>query len=296
MLHSKGLTFCIGSPTKRIRYKNAFRLVIVILLITLISSNPNSSLTKYKQPSNNFDSFDMAEISDLPNASITINILGTMFGNQIEAKLDYGFRYDNTSSLIYGIGFSQQYLTIENSIIFTQASGLGYDEMREYPFAYTDSGMITDYWLNHTANWISRRKYAAWTSLAAYGGYLGPISEENITHLTKVGDIIEFENLTIYFEDGTSFLCGPRVITVGVNFTQQNGEWEVEYLIDSSDSQHTLIQESEMTIYLSKSDPISTPFIGGVSVAFVIVIILSLEWYRRRLPKSLSSTSRIELS
>jgi hypothetical protein len=39
------------------------------------------------------------------------------------------------------------------------------------------------------------------------------------------GDIVEFENLTIHFDDGSLFLCGPRLIAVGVNFTQQNGEW-----------------------------------------------------------------------
>ncbi|TFG27832.1 hypothetical protein EU528_12180 [Candidatus Thorarchaeota archaeon] len=286
------LISCIGFPVKRIRYNNRFRLVIVILLIALFLI-PSSNLATNISFSKNLGPFDTAEISNLPNATVTIDLFGVLFGNQIEAKLNYGFRYDNTS-MTYAIGFSQQYLTITNSIIFTRSSGLGYDEMREYPFAYTEYGMITDYWLNHTPNWVSRREYAAWTSLDSVGGYLGPISEENMTHLTKAGDIIEFENLSIYFDDGSSFLCGPQIITVGVNFTQQNGEWQVEYILESSDSQNTQIYESELVIYLPLVDPISLPFIGGVSFAVLVVIVLLSKWYKRRLVQSMNSMPKIE--
>jgi len=216
-----------------------------------------------------------------------------MFGNQIEATLEYGFQYDNTS-MTYLIGFSQQYLTIETSMIFARASGLGYDEMREYPFAYTEDGMITDYWVNHTPNWISRRDYAAWTPVTRSSGYLGPITEENMTHLTKAGDIIEFENLTIYFDDGSSFLCGPRLITVGVNFTQQNDNWQCEYLLYSSDSQNTQIQDSELTIHLQEMDPISIPFLG-FSFVIVVAVVLSLICHRYRIRKRMSKMHTIEL-
>jgi hypothetical protein len=294
MPHFEGITINNYSPRKCIQYNDVFILVVVILLLIPFFINTDSYIGVCKLSSNSVNSFKTTEISNLPNASVTINILGALFGNQIEARLEYGFRYDDTS-MTYSIGFFQQYLVIENSIIFTHTSGLGYDEMREYPFAYTDNGMVTDYWVNHTPNWISRRKYAAWTSLNAIGLYLGPISEENMTHLTKAGDIVEFENLTIYFDDGSSFLCGPRIITVGVNFTQQDGEWQVEYLLESSDSQNTQIHESELVIYLPSVDPISLPFIGGVLFVVIVVIVLLSKYYKRRLVKSMNSIPKIEI-
>ena len=116
-----------------------------------------------------------------------------------------------------------------------------------------------------------------------------------MTHLTMAGDIVEFENLTIYFDDGSSFLCGPRLITVGVNFTRQDDEWQVEYLLNSSNSQNIIFHESALTVHLQEMDPISIPFLG-LSFVIIIAIILSFIFYRYRLRKRMSKMHTIELN
>ena len=284
----------VDSRRKRVHHDNVSILVVGFLLMILLFSSHNTCSGLDSSPSRNSSSLSTAEISNLPNASITINILGALFGNQIEGVLDFGVQYDNIA-MMYLIGFHQQHLVIKDSMLFTRATGLGYDEMREYPFVYTDDGVITDCWVNHSASWISRRKYAAWTPHDSSGGYLGPITEENMTHLTKAGDIVEFENLTVYFDDNSSFVCGPRLITVGVNFTHQDDEWRVEYILGSSDSQNTIFHESVLTVHLQMMDPISIPFIG-FSFVIVIAIVASFTCYRYRIKRRMSKMYNIELT
>lgn len=231
--------------------------------------------------SNITQSFRAAPLQDIPNnQSITMMLNGHPLGNSINATLVFGFRFDSTENE-YKIGFSQQYLSISDSPLFLRALGLGYDEMREFPFAYTTEGMITDYWYNHTPNWTSKRPYLTWTEKSRWGGYLGPISEENMTHLSMAGDFVEFENLTIYYEDGSSSLCGPELITLGVNLTKTDSEWSVQYVISTSTLEGVTIDESRVTIQLTKADQVSIVFISMLSGGIVLVII-TIVIYKKR--------------
>jgi hypothetical protein len=256
------------------------KICVVFLLALSLFLLPNPSGNVYSEY-NITPSFRIAQLSDIPdNQSITMVLKGHPLGNSINATIVFGFRFDSIND-VYTIGFSQQYLRISSSHVFLRALGLGYDEMREYPFAYTTEGIITDFWKNHTPNWTSRRPYLTWTEESRWGGYLGPISEDNMTHLSMAGDIVEFENLTIYYEDGTSSLCGPELITIGVNFTRTDSEWVVQYLISSSTLEGVTIEESQVTIQMIRADRVSIEFISVLSGGIVLVII-TITIYKKR--------------
>ena len=294
MAYYGGILLNVDSRRKCVHRDNVPRLIVGFLLMILLFSSHNICSSLGNSSSRNSSSVKPAEISNLPSASITINILGALFGNQIKAGLDFNFQYD-AATMMYRIGFSQQNLVITDSILFKRAIGLGYDEIRVYPYAYTDNGMLADFWVNHTPNYDGRGNYPAWTPSNNMSLYFGPFSEETMTHFTKAGDIIEFENLTIYFDDGSSFVCGPQLITVGVNFTRQNDGWQTDYLLGSSDSQNTIFHESALTVHLQKMDPISIPFLE-LSFVIVIAIVVSFTCYRYRIKRRISKTHAIELN
>jgi len=148
--------------------------------------------------------------------------------------------------------------------------------MREYPFFYTSSGELFDYTLTPYPSWISRRHYAAWTDVFRASGYLGPISEDNITNALYCGDIIEFENLTIYFEDGSSFVCGPRLITLKANFSKSAENWDTQVTIQTSDNQGNLVE-----IALRYSEPLS-PLLPATGIAVGVITLIGLLLYRKR--------------
>ena len=222
-------------------------------------------------------------IDTLPSASISLFLDGGFPGTTINATLSFGFSEFGDGDM--GVGFEQEYLVVENSVGAVAVTGLGYDEMREYPFIYYEDGVFSDYWTDGNPSWISFRPYAAWTETSAIGLWLGPIPSENITRLTKTGDIIEFENLTVYFEDGSSFVCGPRLITVGVNFTQQEGVWETNMILEVSNETGVTIGGDNITVVLQGQVPLHPVFLVTV-VAIPITITLvgiAIIYLRRRL-------------
>ena len=84
--------------------------------------------------------------------------------------------------------------------------------------------------------------------------------------------------MTIYFQDGTSFVCGPQIITLGVNFTKDDGCWSTHYIIESSPPENATTLENGLLISLVQSDPISIPFVV-IMMALVIVVLLSYKKY-----------------
>jgi hypothetical protein len=220
----------------------------------------------------------LSDIDSLPTATITIDIRGLFLGNHITAQLEFGFIYDDDLRT-YAIGFQQIPLVIDNSVIFSRVVGLGYAEMREYPFVYSTSGGFYDYWTNHSPEYSSRRFYAAWTETRYTALYLGPLTEENITNLAYAGDVVEFENLTLYFDDGSSFLCGPQIITTGVNFTHQENMWNADFILGCSSEVGVTIEETRISLQNQIPDPISLPFLGLCGGIAAVVI---LYWAYRR--------------
>lgn len=209
-------------------------------------------------------------IEDLPSATISMMIIGGQLGNTINATLTIGF-YSEGGEV--GIGFRQELLRISSGPVYARAVGLGYDEMRERPFFYTIHGNVTNPALPPSP--VSSRQHAGWTVSEWCGAWTGPISEQNITEATFCGDIVEFENLTVYFEDGSSFVCGPNVITLGANFTRTEDVWNTSVIIETSDAQGISVDNNVVTISLRYSEPISsTVTVATIAIVAVVAVVL----------------------
>ncbi len=217
-------------------------------------------------------------IDHLPSASINTFLIGGALGNNINATITIGFTFNNAC---YSLGFQQEYLRINTGPAAVKAVGLGYDEMREYPFFYTSNGELFDYTLTAHPSWTSKRLYPAWTEVDRAFASLGPISEDNITNTLYCGNIIEFENLTIYFDDGNSFVCGPRLITLKANFSKNTEGWDTQVTIQTSDNQGVTIEENLVEIALRYSEPLS-PLLPVTGIAVGVISLIGLVLYRKR--------------
>jgi hypothetical protein len=188
------------------------------------------------------------------------------------------------------VGFGQERLIVENGLVSVAVTGLGYDEMRKYPFIYYEDAVVYDFWKNGFPTWISYKPYPVWTETHEMTTYNGPISPENVSMLVKTGDIVEFENLTIYFDDGSSFVCGPQLITMGMNFTQTETGWTIQQILNVSDQSGVTIGDDSITISLRGSVPLHTVFLGLIITVPAVVIVGAVWWRRRRLQSEKSET------
>ena len=273
---------------KKIGFGNQRLKIIAISLLLLfffsqqVIHTKTSDSIKHSIIDSNFDNHFIIpkaiDIDNLPSASINMLLVGGPLGNNINATITVGFSLSDN----YSLGFQQEFLGINTGPATVKAVGLGYDEMREYPFFYTSSGELFDYTLTPYPSWTSRRHYAAWTALNTIELYLGPISEDNITNALYCGDIIEFENLTIYFEDGSSFVCGPRLITLKANFSKSVEMWETQVTIQTSDDQGVTIEENLVEIDLRFYEPLS-PGLPIIGVAVGVTALIGLLLYRKEL-------------
>jgi len=217
----------------------------------------------------------------LPSSTNSIIISGGILGSFINATLTFCFK-ESISDESFKLGFNQEYLEIRDGLFSSPVLGLGYDEMREYPYFYTESGELFDYRKKPAPSWASRRFYAAWTEGAKAGYYLGPISDENISRATLAGDVVEFENLTVYYADSSSRRMGPQLITVGVEFAHEDGDWSIEHTVNASDEVGVIIETQQIHVPLQHFEPV-----GRISiVALVAMGLFGLGLYVRRKKRS----------
>ena len=230
-------------------------------------------------------------IDTLPSASISLFLEKEPLGTVINATLT--FEFDESDWPIYnittiGVGFRQEHLSVSNGLGAVPVVGLGYDEMREYPFMYFNTGVFLNHWVNRTPVWTSFRPYPAWTEefgVETYTGMADPDKpSQNASQIITAGDIIEFENLTVYFEDDTSFVCGPRLIRVGVNFTQREERvWEVNKILEVSNETGVTIGGDSMTVVLQGQVPLHPVFLAAVvTIPITITLVGIAIIYRRR--------------
>ena len=214
-------------------------------------------------------------MGDLPSASISMLLVGDSPGNILNATITIGFYFNGDC---VGIGFHQELLHISTEPAYVRAVGLGYDEMREYSFFSTIHGNVIDHSLIPSV--VSHRHYAAWTESEWFGTWTGPISEQNITEATFYSDIIEFENLTVYFEDGSSFVCGPQLISLAANFTRTGEMWNTNITIETSDAEGISIDNDVVTISIRYPESIST--ILYVTIITIVAVVAGVLYLKRR--------------
>jgi hypothetical protein len=217
---------------------------------------------------------EISELENLPSSTVAIMVSGGPLGSYINATLSFHFIFDD----FFSLGFEQEYLEIRDGLFSSPVLGLGYDEMREYPYFYTERGELFDHRKKPAPSWASRRFYAAWTEMDKAGYYLGPISDENISKATVAGDIVEFENLTVYYADSSSRRVGPQLITVGVEFSHEDGDWSIEHTVNASDEGGVIIEAQQIHVPLQHFEPV-----GRISiVALVAMGLFGLGLYVRR--------------
>ena len=201
-------------------------------------------------------------VDDLPSTSIKMMLVGDSPGNCINATITIGF-YSNGGQL--GIGFHQEMINISTEDGYIPAIGLGYSELSEYTFFTTFRGDGSSDSL--TSDIVSHRNYAAWTESQWFGTWNGPISEQNVIDAIGWGVIIQFEDLTVYFEDGSSFVCSPHSITLSAIFTKTGDSWDSDIIITASDTEGITIESGVVTI------PITYPvFVSPILLITIITI------------------------
>ena len=196
------------------------------------------------------------QVEDLPSASIKMMFVGDMPGNSIDATITIGF-YSIGDHL--GIGFHQELINISAESGYVPAMGLGYDEMNEHSFFTTFNGNVSSNTL--LSDVVSHRNYAAWTESHWFGTWNGPFSEQNITDAILWGDIIQFEDLTVYFEDGSSFVCNSHLITLSAIFTKTGESWDSDIIITTSDTEGITIDNGVVTISIRYPEVTSPIFL-----------------------------------
>ncbi len=222
------------------------------------------------------------QIEDLPSASITMLLIDeSSSNNTINATITIGF-YSNGNST--GIGFHQELLNISAESDYVRPVGLGYDEMREYSIFTTIHGNVTVNTLSSDV--VSHRHYAAWTESKWFGTWNGPISEQNISEVILCANIIKYENLKVYFEDGSSFVCGPQFITLAAIFTRTGEVWNTSFNIHTSDSEGISIDNNVVTISIRYPEYVSPIFfIATITMVAVVAVVAGALYLKSRLAK-----------
>jgi hypothetical protein len=233
------------------RYGNEMkRMLIAVIVIAAIIATGILLTTYYvTQPD---DSGPVSEhTTDLPRAPLAIIVQSGIDGTRVIADLEIGFM---KSEYDYLIGYRRDFLDIHNGYNRSDVIGLGYTALGIYSFAYLGDVKLFDY----RENGVPEPAYEdqpSWTSNDAEGSHTGPIRKENLTELSNAGVIFEFIDFSIYFEDGSNFVCGPSRLMVGVNFTRNGSDWIIDYIFDASDNESIYFAPASVSIQLRSPVP-----------------------------------------
>jgi len=216
-----------------------------------------------QQPSDLDGPNDNGEIEHtilLPTAPLTIIIDSGDQGTQITGALEFGFLDQSTG---VSIGIIVDWLQIHNGFNLTDVRGLGYEEARSYSFAYLGDTELFNSWESRTPDSTINPSSVVWSPDQKESIHIGDIPKYEIQDLTQAGYIIEYENLRVYFQDGSSALVGPSNLTLGVNFTRIDGVWNTEYILESSAGAGVDFGSNSVEMQLYSSIPQQEQFSTG---------------------------------
>lgn len=195
--------------------------------------------------------------------NLSVLLLSQSLTPILEGSLGFGFVQPATDLPILLVGYESYPLKVMNEPDKAEIIGLGYVRMRTHAFAYLGAELLFDTWANKTPfSVIDGFVVPMWSIVEGRSSHSGPISLDNVSQLTQVGYKIEFENLTVCFNDDSSFLCGPTNLTLGVNFTQEAGIWSFETILESSSAENVAIDERRVLITLQHPVPPSPEATG----------------------------------
>lgn len=261
-------------------------LVVALLFVTGLICNTQTpavaSTGDYDKDSSTFFGAGI-DVEGLPSAEIQLIIEGPPSGSSITGTLDFGFG-EWIGEDVVGIGYSEVSIITHHSDLYMDISGIGCDMMREYVFAYTHEGELFDNLKSGIPSGEYPRNSWPWDSENHATTYTERFNETILSELVFVGFVIEYENLTARYDDGSFVVCGPRYLTLGVNFTMSDGNWNVERIFTSSTSDGVEISSSSITVILSDY-PAARPqanlllILAPLSIGLLVVGAI---WWKRK--------------
>ncbi|TFH04392.1 MAG: hypothetical protein E4H14_14845 [Candidatus Thorarchaeota archaeon] len=228
-------------------------LITVVILAALLSSMVLIAAIMSEEPQIVDDEpDDDIHWTGLPSAPLTIIIDSGSQGTQIVGNLEFGFLNSTTD---YPLGVYEDWLQIRNGVNKTDAIGLGYNKLTYYTFVYLGETSLYDSWENKTSGTSSTSDQVEWSPMSKSGMHMGNIRENDLENLTMAGFVLEYESLRVYFKDGTNIACGPTNLTLGVNFTLVDDEWNVEYIFEASSMDNVQFGTNSVTIQFTQEIP-----------------------------------------
>ncbi|MDF1540060.1 MAG: hypothetical protein P1Q69_14290 [Candidatus Thorarchaeota archaeon] len=234
--------------------KDMQRIIIAaILLAVIVASSILVAAYFSGQSGDSPEDGTLEFITTLPTAPLTLIVESGSQGTQIVGNLEFGF-VDTSSGI--AVGVTEDWLQIHNGFNKTDAVGLGIQEQRSYAFMYLDGERSFDYWSNRTpSDSITIEDEVAWSPGSRSSMYTGDIRNEDLSHLTIAGYVIEFDHLSVVFKDGSNVVCIPANLSLGVNFTLIDEEWQIDYILEASSPENVVFGSDSVTISLDYEIP-----------------------------------------
>ncbi len=221
------------------------------------------------------------EESLLPVASVNIIIDDYVAGTKVNATISFEFMDFGDS---YGVGYEQQFIQVTNGGDAVPVGGISYSERREYSFAYLGADKLFDRLIEEEPDCTTNNPDypdIVWDIGSKESQYVGPIWIDNMSQLSHAGYVLQYDDMTLCFENDEFLVLGPKVMTVGVNFTHFDAEWSAQLIFDVSESAGITRDAWTITVDLTGGVPIdpnwmSTSYSGEVEMMGVVPPLVGL--------------------
>lgn len=198
---------------------------------------------------------DTEQVS-LPRANATIILKDRIAGTTVYATVGFNFTSDSNGT---DIGFVQYPLRVTDGNDTVSVSGLDYAERGVNVFAYAGNvEIMNSSWGFYASYAFDYQLQPPWSNRTMDASYNGPVDSWSISNLTEVGFILQYDNLTLCFANGTRKAIGVRVSTIGLNFTRLDDNWSHTLIVDMSGAAGLAVNGSEVTIYIDGLVPIDS--------------------------------------
>ncbi len=265
-------------PERDVSWKRTGRyglsILITVALVLPLMAPPGAILGDRAESSG---SHPITLVNNLPEQTVSMLFDGCQLGTRMNVSITFGLKNQFTQPVTFGVGAFCQPLQVENGQLASAVVGIGYLELREYPFLYVNGSARFDFWKDKVPSWSSRRNRVVWTQdTGAFGVSNGILEDGNISLVDFAGDIFEFENLTVFFRNGPSSIMGPKLITVGMNFTHIANGWVSHTIFSSSGNDTRVDNEYVYEITSFTRVPLNYPVVIltiGIGIVLSVIIL-----------------------
>ncbi len=241
-----------------------YPILLILIFAAVLVAYPENTMpsTKIGESGNgtswelSFFTFGVADEDLLLETSVSMLLHDEIAGTYVNATLAFRFACCSGSG---SVGYKQDFLEVENGPDAVPVVGLSYTRKCEYLFAYLGTKELFDEWGSGQPGCIienGQHPYPLWTPDSTESQNVGPITVENVSQSIIVGYVVEYDDLTLYFNNDEHILCGPKTIAVGMNFTL-DGEWSMTPVLEVSDTSNVVLGERSIDVSLEGHMPIN---------------------------------------